>query len=152
MKTQKQLNLTPFLSSLVGIESLFDQIQTKIPQNQGYPPHNIELVSENNYEIALAVAGFSKDEITIEHQENSITVTGKLNKKPQDRKFIHKGISDREFEKKFMLGEYIKVKGADLKDGLLIISLEKVIPEEKKPTTIAIGSSTTEDDGIPVSD
>ncbi len=91
----------------------------------------------------MAVAGFSKEDVTIEVQENTLTITGKKateDKEATERKFLHKGISERNFERKFQLGDHVKVLAADMENGLLHIDMERVIPEAKKPRQIEIGS------------
>lgn len=103
------------------------------------------MLGDDQYQISIAVAGFGRDDITIEAQDNALTVTGKK-PAPEDaeteRKFLHKGISERNFERKFQLGDHVKVTGAAMNDGLLHITLERIIPEAKKPRKIEIGSRT----------
>ena len=106
-----------------------------------YPPYNIVKHSDDMYTIEIAVAGFSKDEIEIESKENTLTVksidieTSEVEKKPE---YLHKGISARSFNKTFTVSDDVIVKGADLKDGLLYIQLERIIPEENKARSIKI--------------
>ena len=109
-----------------------------------YPPYNIELLAEDKYRITMAVAGFAENDISIEVQENTLHVVGKKDTKEEDRKFLHKGISERNFERKFQLGDHVKVLAADMQNGLLHIDLERVIPEAKKPRKIEIGSKLIE--------
>lgn len=102
-----------------------------------YPPHNLIKINEDNYKIELAVAGFSKADIEVSLKDNELTVFG--NKEDsEDTSFVHKGIASRNFRKIFALGEYIEVVGAEMKDGLLVISLERNVPEAQKPKTIKI--------------
>lgn len=108
-----------------------------------YPPYNIELVSEDKYRITMAVAGFAQDDVEIVVQENTLVVTGNkpnTTKEADTKQFLHKGISERNFERKFQLGDHVKVLAADMENGLLNIELERVIPEAKKPRKIEIGS------------
>jgi molecular chaperone IbpA len=111
-----------------------------------YPPYNIELLGEDKYRITMAVAGFAKGDVVIEVQENTLKVSG--NKEPEkseeERKFLHKGISARNFERKFQLGDNVKVLAADMDNGLLHIDLERVVPEAKKPRRIEIGNQLIE--------
>jgi molecular chaperone IbpA len=116
-----------------------------------YPPYNIELLAEDKYRITMAVAGFAKDEVSIEVQENTLQVIGVKAVKEnadssnkEERKFLHKGISERSFERKFQLGDHVKVLTADLENGLLHVDLERVVPESKKPRKIEIGSKLIE--------
>jgi len=102
-----------------------------------YPPHNLIKIDEDNYKIELAVAGFSKEDIDVSLHENELTVFGEKEDK-EDTSFVHKGIASRNFRKIFALGEYIEVVEAEMKDGLLVISLQRNIPETKKPKTIKI--------------
>lgn len=146
----RSYDLTPFLRSTVGFDRLFNELvdsTTKL-ETGGYPPYNIERTDENKYEITLAVAGFSEDEIEIEVVDRDLRVTG--SKAPDDnekREFLHQGIAGRNFDRRFRLAEHVQVVGADLRNGLLTISLEREIPEAKKPRRIEIGSK---DDGAKV--
>lgn len=108
-----------------------------------FPPYNIEALDKDKYRITMAVAGFSDNELTIESENNTLKVTGtKANKDENaERKFIHQGIAERNFERKFQLGDHVKVLGADLANGLLSIDLEREIPEALKPRKIEIGNS-----------
>ena len=102
-----------------------------------YPPHNLIKIDEDNYRIELAVAGFSKEDIQVSLHQNELTVFGDK-EDDKETSFVHKGIASRNFRKIFALGEYIEVVGAEMKDGLLVISLERNIPEAQKPKTIKI--------------
>ena len=139
----RNLDLSPLYRSFIGFDHLASMIDAA-SQNEKqttYPPYNIELLEEDKYRITMAIAGFSKDDIEIEAQENTLRVTGTTETKEQERKFLHKGISGRNFERKFQLGDHVKVLAADLQNGLLHIDLERVIPEAKKPRKIEIGNS-----------
>jgi molecular chaperone IbpA len=120
----------------------FGRILERITENQNifgtnYPPHNLIKINDDSYKIELAIAGFSKDQVQIELFENELTVFG--TKEDVDASsFIHKGIASRGFRKVFALGEYIEVKEASITDGLLVISLERKLPEAKKPKSIKI--------------
>jgi len=107
-----------------------------------YPPYNIIKVDEDDYTIEMAVAGFSKDDIAIETKENTLMVqskdSGEDKTEVDTTEYLHKGISQRSFKKLFTLAEDVFVNGADMKDGLLYINLERIIPEEKKPKVIKI--------------
>jgi len=102
-----------------------------------YPPHNLIKIDEDNFRIELAVAGFSKQDISIDLLENELRVYGDK-EEIENNSFVHKGIASRNFQKFFALGEYIEVVEAEMKDGLLVISLKRNIPEAKKPKTIKI--------------
>ncbi|MBR20014.1 MAG: heat-shock protein [Euryarchaeota archaeon] len=121
-------------------ENMFDGDVMTIPQ-VNYPPYNIVRTGDNTYDIELALAGFSKDDINVEYENNVLTV--KSIKKAdemgdKDNGVIHRGISKRMFTKSFTVADDVEVKGAELKDGLLKVSLERIIPESKKPRTIKI--------------
>ncbi len=120
-------------------ESMFDGDVMNIPQ-VNYPPYNIVKTGEYTYDIELALAGFSRDDINVEYQDNVLTVKS-IKKADEDETangVIHKGISKRYFAKSFTVADDVEVKGAELKDGLLKISLERIIPESKKARTIKI--------------
>ncbi|MCP4236577.1 MAG: Hsp20 family protein, partial [Aestuariibacter sp.] len=124
------------LASLVDAAS-------RAEKQSSYPPYNIELLAEDKYRITMAIAGFSKDDINIVVEDNTLVINSNKTvdaKDAQERKFLHKGISERNFERKFQLGDHVKVLTADLENGLLHVDLERVIPEAKKPRKIEIGS------------
>ena len=102
-----------------------------------YPPHNLIKINEDNYVIELAVAGFSKEEIDVSLHGNQLDIHG-LKIDEEETSFVHKGIASRSFRKFFALGEYMEVAGASLRDGLLKVKIERIVPEEKKPKTIEI--------------
>ncbi|MEW9798282.1 Hsp20 family protein [Alteromonas sp. CYL-A6] len=145
----RTIDLSPLYRSFIGSDHLASLIDaaTRSEKQSTYPPYNIELLGEDKYRITMAVAGFSKDDVTIEVIENTLTVTGKRASEEntdEQRKFLHKGISERNFERKFQLGDHVKVLGADMENGLLHIDMERVIPEAKKPRQIEIGSRLIE--------
>ena len=135
-------SLRPFS---VGFDSIFDEFDRMLESteryNTNYPPYNIHRVDEHNYKIEVALAGYSKEDIEIELKENNLTVRNKTKEKVVNENgngLIHKGISTRQFERSFTISEDIKVKDAELKNGLLAIDLERIIPEEKKARLISI--------------
>lgn len=146
----RTIDLTPLYRSFIGSDHLAQLIDAASrTENQAtYPPYNIEVIGDDKYRITIAVAGFSKNHLNIELKDNTLTVTGQQNKdsdkEGEGRKFLHKGISERNFERKFQLGDYVKVLAADMEHGLLHIDLERVIPEAKKPRQIEIGSNLIE--------
>ena len=103
-----------------------------------YPPYNVIKVDEDNFVVELAVAGFSKTDIDVSTADGKLTVKGELKTEDNDSKFIHRGIAARKFTREWALGEYMEVKAAELKDGMLTISIERILPEEKKPKTIKV--------------
>ena len=135
-------SLRPFS---VGFDSIFEEFDRMLESTEryssNYPPYNIKRINDNEYIIEVALAGYSKDDIEIELKDSTLTVRNKSTGKTIDEKgngVIHKGISTRQFERSFTISEDIKIKGAELKNGLLIIELERIIPDEKKPRLIDI--------------
>ncbi len=121
-------------------ENMFDGDVMTIPQ-VNYPPYNIVRTGDNTYDIELALAGFSKDDINVEYENNVLTVKSIKKAEETDEQtngVIHRGISRRMFTKSFTVADEVEVNGAELKDGLLKVSLERIIPESKKPRTIKI--------------
>ena len=126
----------------IGYDNIFDHFndmfETSTSLQTNYPPYDIVKHSDTHYDIQVALAGYSKDDIEVEVKENTLSI--KSVKKEEDDKVevLHRGISKRYFERSFTIAEDVKVNGAELKDGLLIVSLERVIPEHKKPRLIKI--------------
>jgi len=135
------IDLTPLYRNSVGFDrlaSLIDNALTSETKVSTYPPYNIEVLGENNYSISLAVAGFSQDELDIKVEKGVLSISGHKNKVHDERKYLHQGIPNEIFERKFNLADYVEVTGADLSNGLLNINLVKEIPETMKPKTISI--------------
>ena len=135
-------DLQKMMGFSVGFDSIFDRFfDMDTTRDSGYPPYNIRKINEAQYVIEIALAGFSKDDIEVEVTEGTLAVRSKKEEETNgDDSFVHKGIAKRSFLRSWTLSDDIIVKGADLKDGMLVIDLEKVIPEEKKPRLIQIGS------------
>ena len=135
-------DLQKMMGFSVGFDSVFDRFfDMDTTRDSGYPPYNIRKINEAQYVIEIALAGFSKDDIEIEVTEGNLAVRSKKEEETNgDDSFVHKGIAKRSFLRSWTLSDDIIVQGADLKDGMLIINLEKVIPDEKKPRLIQIGS------------
>lgn len=144
----RTIDLSPLYRSFIGSDRLASFIDnaTRFESQSAFPPYNIELLDENQYRISMAIAGFAEDDITIEVQENTLSVSGKKSDDDHEttRKFLHKGISERNFERKFQLGDHVNVISAKLENGLLSVDLERVVPEAKKPRKIEIGSTALE--------
>lgn len=134
------LNLPDFHKSFLGFDDLVNEFANLETWNTGgYPPYNVETQGEDKYQISVAVAGFKKDEIEITLKDGLLTVEGKKAEKENDGvNYLHRGISSRAFTRSWRLAEYVEVKDAKMEDGLLYVSLEREVPEEKKPKTIAI--------------
>ena len=140
-----QNNLTTFdknkfIPYSIGFDDLFDRLfDMDLESSSSYPPYNISKVDDNNYIIEMALAGFNRDDIEIELADSELTVRSKKRENSsKDVNLIHQGISHRSFNRKFTLSEEILVKNAEMKDGMLIIKLQKFIPENKKPKLINI--------------
>ena len=140
-----QNNLTTFdrnkfIPYSIGFDNLFDRLfDIDLESSNSYPPYNISKVDDNNYVIEMALAGFNKDDIEIELSDGELTVRSKKREDSnKDVNLIHQGIPHRSFNRKFTLSEEILVKNAEMKNGMLIIKLEKFIPENKKPKLINI--------------
>ncbi|HEY0958421.1 MAG TPA: Hsp20 family protein [Novosphingobium sp.] len=136
-----RIDFTPYRRSMVGFDRLFDMIenQTRAGSGDNYPPFNIERRGDDAYRITLAVAGFKPTDFDITAQQNLLIVQGKKSEETQSGDFLHVGIAQRGFERRFELADYVRVKSADLENGLLIIDLVREIPEAMKPKKIAIG-------------
>lgn len=141
-----RFDFTPYRRSTVGFDRLFDMLESATRANSGdnYPPFNIERRGEDTYRITLAVAGFKPDEIDITAQQNLLVVTGKKTPETQDQgQFLHVGIAQRGFERRFELADFVRVSAANLEDGLLVIDLVREVPEAMKPKKISIGGQKT---------
>ena len=135
-------DFAPYRRSTIGFDRLFDLLEnSSLGQgSENYPPFDLIKVDENHYRINLAVAGFTRDEIDITAQQNQLIVSGK--KGDEDGvDYIHRGIANRQFERRFGLADFIKVADADLKDGLLSVELVREIPEAMRPRKIRIGDT-----------
>ena len=121
----------------IGFDKLFSDMERISNHSTNFPPYNVIKSSDDSYLIELAVAGFNKEELHIEFKDSILTVTGD-NTTRQELEFVHKGISERNFKRSWTLGDHVKVKSANVVNGLLVISLEREIPEEEKPEIIKI--------------
>ncbi|MFM4703739.1 Hsp20 family protein [Aeromonas bivalvium] len=134
----RSIDFSPLYRSAIGFDRLANLIESAASNgNAGYPPYNIEQLGDNDYRISMAVAGFTQEELELSFQENLLTVKG--NKQADtERHYLYQGIAERGFERRFQLADYVRVKGADLKNGLLHIELAREVPEAMKPRKIAI--------------
>ena len=134
-------DLTPLLRSSVGFDrmaSLLDTLAHSEDSASSYPPYNIEKLSEDDYRITMALAGFTEDDITITAKGTSLLISGKAKSADEAVAYLHRGIAGRAFERRFELAEHIKVASATMENGLLHIELKREIPEAMKPRNIAI--------------
>ena len=131
--------------STVGFDRLFnllDGIGGVDGDAPTYPPYNIERRDENEYRISMAVAGFTRDELKVDVKESTLSVRGEKQAENKDKEYLHRGIAQRGFERRFQLADHVEVTGADLVDGLLHIDLVRNIPESMKPRSIEIGAAS----------
>jgi molecular chaperone IbpA len=133
------LNFAPLYRSTVGYDRLFDMLGSSIRHD--WPPYNIEKTGEDEYHITMALAGFSKDEIELTQHGTNLVVSGQKKTAESDRTMLHQGIASRNFTHSFSLAEHVKVKSAEMENGLLLIGLVREIPEALKPRTIKIASN-----------
>jgi molecular chaperone IbpA len=137
----RQIDFAPLYRSTVGFDRLAKLLDSTFDAD-GYPPYNIERLGDNEYRITMAVAGFDKDEFKVEVKEQALVVSGEKKPDDKERVFLHRGIAARSFERRFQLADYVEVKGAEFKDGLLHIDLQRNLPERMKPRTIAISTGS----------
>ena len=138
-------DFTPYRRSTVGFDRLFDFLESASRGEQdNYPPFDIEKLADDRYRITLAVAGFKSNELDITARQNLLVITGrKAESRNRDGNFLHMGIATRAFERRFELADFVRVDGADLRDGLLAIELVREIPEAMKPRKIDIGTGAS---------
>ena len=138
-------DFTPYRRSTVGFDRLFDFLENASRGEQdNYPPFDIEKLADDRYRITLAVAGFKSNELDITARQNLLVITGrKSDSRNRDGNFLHMGIATRAFERRFELADFVRVDGADLRDGLLSIELVREIPEAMKPRKIDIGTGSS---------
>lgn len=135
--------LNPLYRTLVGfdrIANLMDQA-SRLDAAPGYPPFNVEQTSEDQFRIELAVAGFGPEDLSIEYKQNSLIVVGQRTPAETPRNFLHRGIAERSFERRFGLADHVRVANAKLEHGLLTIDLVRELPEVLKPRKIEIGTT-----------
>ncbi|SEK37116.1 molecular chaperone IbpA [Colwellia chukchiensis] len=139
-------DFSPLYRSFIGFDHLAGLIDkaSRADKQSSYPPYNIELLADDQYRITMAIAGFAEEELDIESKQDTLIVTGTKasDDKNNERKFLHQGIAERSFERKFQLGDHVKVIGAFIEHGLLHIDLEREIPEALKPRKIAINGKS----------
>jgi len=133
-----RLDLTPYRRSAIGFDRLFDLLETNArAQSENYPPFNLERVADDRYRITVAVAGFTRDEVEVTAHQNLLLVAGRKDDAARGD-YLHLGIANRSFERRFELADFVRVEDARLNDGLLVIELVREVPEAMKPRSIAI--------------
>jgi molecular chaperone IbpA len=137
-----RFDFTPYRRTMVGFDRLFDLLENQSRMNSGdnYPPFNIERRGEDAYRITLAIAGFKPADIEITAQQNLLVVQGKKGDEPSAAQFLHVGIAQRGFERRFELADYVRVDDANLEDGMLAIDLVREVPDAMKPKKIPVGT------------
>mgnify|MGYP001449947159 CR=1 FL=1 len=149
-----RIDLTPFYRSAIGFDrmaNLVDNLfQTPESGNANFPPYNIEKIGETDYRISMAVAGFSEADLDVTIHEGTLLVKGHANQDEFDKEttFLYRGIAGRQFERRFQLADFIEIKSANLKNGLLHIDLKREVPEKMKPRKINIGSQQKLEENI----
>jgi molecular chaperone IbpA len=142
----RTLDLPAFINQIhrqsIGFDRMFEELNRTFTNSRtdgNYPPHNVVKIDDTHYVIELAVAGFNETEIDLELKENVLTVKGERTREGDaSHEYLHKGISNRDFTRTFPLAEHIQVRGASVKNGILAIALEQIVPDESKPKKIAI--------------
>ncbi|SVA35267.1 uncharacterized protein METZ01_LOCUS88121 [marine metagenome] len=124
----------------IGFDRTFQLLNRAdhLHDTSNYPPYNIVKIDAENFSVEVAVAGFGKKDISITKEKEVLLIEGKKENLNEDTEYVHRGLSGRTFNRKFTLADDIEVKGADMKDGILSVSLERIIPEEDKPVEIKI--------------
>jgi molecular chaperone IbpA len=147
MNALSRLDTSALNRALVGFDRIFDNFEHRFANqiSQSYPPYNIEKIGENNYQIVLAVAGFSKQEVSVEVDQDQLIIRGeKLGPLPdstgnhKEIEYLHRGLAFRDFERRFTLAEHMEIESAEMKDGLLSIWISRKIPEALLPRKIEI--------------
>lgn len=141
---RSSFDLSPLFRSTIGFDRLSQALDSAFQGSENalsYPPYNIEKLSEDDYQIVMAVAGFESDDVEIVFHESTLTVRGKAKADEGDKTYLYRGIAGRAFERKFQLADYIHVSGANLANGLLHIALKREVPEALRPRTIEINKS-----------
>ena len=128
-------------SHFIGFDHIWNDIArlSEMSDNKLYPPHNVVKQDDTHFSVELALAGYSKDDLTVEVKDGILVVTGGKAEGDEEREYLHRGISAKKFTRTFRLSEHVVVDGADFKDGLLVIDLRVEIPEEKRPRIVQIG-------------
>lgn len=146
----RTFDLSPLFRTTVGFDRLNQMLDsaTRLEEAPSYPPYNIERLDEDSYRVSMAVAGFSPDDLDVTAHDGVLLVTGRIDEKDDSRKYLHRGIASRAFERRFQLADHIKVAGADLLNGLLHIDLVREVPEALKPRKIAISVATGDEPKI----
>ncbi len=136
----RTINFDPFWRSSVGFDRLFDLVDASLqaPAADQYPPYNIAKTGDETYRIAIAVAGFRPDQISVTAHQNTLIVTGNTTEETGKVQYLYRGIAGTPFERRFNLADFVEVTDASFQDGVLVIDLERRIPEAMKPRRIEV--------------
>lgn len=141
----RNFDLTPLYRATVGFDQIADMMDRALAADVGsssYPPYNIEKTGDDGWRISIAVAGFADDDLGIEVKDRALIVTARKSDDTADRTYLHRGIANRAFERRFTLADHVHVTGASHENGMLHIDLVREVPEALKPRRIAIAKST----------
>ena len=139
----RTIDLSPLYRSIVGVDRMIDLIDAATradASSGGYPPFNIEDAGDGSYRIELAVAGFAEDELSVDVTEGHLVIAGRKGS-DGEKSYLHRGIAQRAFERRFRLADHVIVEGAQLENGLLVVELKRELPEAMKPRSIPIGGA-----------
>ena len=142
----RTFDFSPLYRSAVGFDRLMSvlDVAQKTSGDDGYPPYNVEKTGDDAYRVTVAVAGFGPDELDVQVRDGQLVVSGKTEQGKGKATYLHRGIAKRAFQRRFHLADHVEVKGADLQDGLLVVDLEREIPEALKPRQIPIAGGQAE--------
>lgn len=137
----RTFDLAPLYRSAIGFDRLASLLEQRAESQPSYPPYNVELLAEDKYRIVMALAGFSRNEVEIVAERDTLHVTGRKQKDATERTYLHRGIAARDFEQRFQLANHVKVTTASFDNGMLTIDLVREVPEALKPRKIAIADA-----------
>ena len=144
----RTFDLAPLYRSAIGFDRLASLLEQRAESQPSYPPYNVELLAEDKYRIVMALAGFTRDEVEIVAERDTLHVTGRKQKDETQRTFLHRGIAARDFEQRFQLANHVKVTTASFDNGMLTIDLVREVPEALKPRKIQIGDANGTVDNV----
>ena len=144
----RTFDLAPLYRSAIGFDRLASLLEQRAESQPSYPPYNVELLAEDKYRIVMALAGFSRDEVEIVSERDTLHVTGRKQKDATERTYLHRGIAARDFEQRFQLANHVKVTTASFDNGMLTIDLVREVPEALKPRKIQIGDASGTVDNV----
>ena len=137
----RTFDLAPLYRSAIGFDRLASLLEQRAESQPSYPPYNVELLSEDSYRIVMALAGFTRDEVEIVSERDTLHVTGRKQKDATERTYLHRGIAARDYEQRYQLANHVKVTTASFDNGMLTIDLVREVPEALKPRKIAIADA-----------